>query len=243
MIGHVKIHKKNEVYIKLECDVHILYELQDHFTFEVPGSKFMPQYRNKYWDGKIRLLSVHTGEIYVGLLDKVVEKLKQYNYTYEFVNNKYYGLPFEINKEISKEGVKDYVTSICNYKPRDYQIDCVYDALKYNRKLMVSPTSSGKSLMIYSVVRYFTAKNMKSLIIVPTTSLCYQMYKDFEDYGFNSEKNVSIIMGGKEKNPKIKKISVTLEDGEKKFFNLDDKVKTKRGIVLAKNLKEDDLIL
>ena len=61
----VKIHKKNEVYIKLECEPHILYELQEYFTFEVPGAKFMPQMRSKYWDGMIRLLSVHTGEIYV----------------------------------------------------------------------------------------------------------------------------------------------------------------------------------
>lgn len=199
MMGHVKIHKKNEIYIKLECDIYILYELQDHFTFEVPGSKFMSQYRNKYWDGKIRLLSVHTGEIYVGLLDKVVEKLKQYGYTYEFVKNKYYGLPFEVNEEISKEGVKDYMISICNHRPRDYQIDCVYDALRYNRKLMVSPTSSGKSMMIYSIVRYFTSKNIKSLIIVPTTSLVEQLYKDFHEYGWDSSKYCHRIYSGKDK--------------------------------------------
>ena len=200
---HVQIQKKNEVFIKLICNIEILYEIQEYFTFEVPGSKFMPQYRNKYWDGKIRLLSVHTGEIYVGLLDKVIEKLKQHGCTYEFVKNKYYGLPFEMNNKISKEGVKDYMIKICNHKPRDYQIDCVYDALRYNRKLMVSPTSSGKSMMIYSILRYFTAQNMKSLIIVPTTSLVEQMYKDFIDYGWNSEKYCHRIYAGKEKNTNL----------------------------------------
>ena len=86
-MSDVIISKKNEVYIKLECDPHILYELQEYFTFDVEGAKFMPQMRSRHWDGKIRLLSTHTGEIYAGLLDKVVEKIKLHNYTYEFKSN------------------------------------------------------------------------------------------------------------------------------------------------------------
>ena len=179
----IKIFKKNEIYIKLECESHILYELQQYFTFEVPNAKFMPQRRNKNWDGSIRLLSVHTGELYVGLLDKLISKIKLHNYTYEFVDNKYYGLPFEINERISLEGVKDYMNSICKYNPRSYQIECVYDALRYNRKLLISPTASGKSLMIYSIVRYFESLNKKILIVVPTTSLVEQMVKDLQTNG------------------------------------------------------------
>ena len=199
-MSDVKIHKKNEVYIKLECEPHILYELQQYFTFEVPGSKFMSQYRNKHWDGQIRLLSVHTGEIYAGLLDKVIAKLKLHNYTYEFTNNKYYGLPFEINEEISYEGVKDYMKSICTHSPREYQIEGVYDALKHNRKLLISPTASGKSLMIYSLVRYYVDKQQKILLVVPTTSLVEQMYKDFCDYGWDADSYCYKIYGGRERN-------------------------------------------
>jgi superfamily II DNA or RNA helicase len=200
-MADVKIQKKNEVHIKLICEPHILYEMQEYFTFDVPGSKFMPQYRNKYWDGKIRLLSVHTGEIYVGLLDKVIEKLKRHDYTYEFINNKYYGLPFELNESISEEGLKDYMNLICvgEKKPRDYQIRSVFDCLKYNRRLMVSPTSSGKSLMMYSIVRYFTELNKKSLIIVPTTSLVEQLVKEFNCYGWDADANCHKIYTGKEK--------------------------------------------
>ena len=186
-MSDVIIEKKNEVYIKLNCEPHILHELQIYFTFEVESAKFMSQYRSKYWDGKIRLLSTHTGEIYVGLLDKVIDKLKIHNYTYEFKNNKFYGLPFEVNEGISFEGVKDYMGSICSYTPRSYQIEGVYDALRHNRKLLISPTASGKSLMIYSLVRYYVSKNQKVLLIVPTTSLVEQMYKDFEDYGWDAE--------------------------------------------------------
>ena len=198
-MSDVIIEKKNEVHIKLHCDPHILYELQQYFTFEVESAKFMSQYRSRHWDGKIRLLSTHTGEIYVGLLDKVIDKLKIHNYTYEFKENKFYGLPFEINEEVSFEGVNDYMNSICSHTPRKYQVEGVYDALRYNRKLLISPTASGKSMMIYSIVRYHLDKNRKILLVVPTTSLVEQMYKDFQDYGWDAESYCHRIYSGKEK--------------------------------------------
>ena len=176
-MSDVIIEKKNEVHLKLHCDPHILYELQPYFTFEVESAKFMSQYRSRHWDGKIRLLSSHNGEVYVGLLDKVIDKLTLHNYTYEFKENKFYGMPFELNDGISYEGVKDYMQSICSHSPRDYQIEGVYDALKHNRKLLISPTASGKSLMIYSLARYYVERGQKILLVVPTTSLVEQMYK------------------------------------------------------------------
>jgi len=193
------IQKKNEIYLKVETEPHIHQELFDYFTFEVPGAKFMPQFRNKHWDGKIRLYSNHNGEIYIGLLDKLVSWAKKGEYSVEFKDNKFYGLPFEENEMISHEGVSDYMKSISRHEPRDYQINAVYDALKYNRKLLISPTASGKSLMIYSIVRYFAEKDKKILLVVPTTSLVEQMYKDFEDYSWNVEDYCHKIYSGKEK--------------------------------------------
>jgi hypothetical protein len=193
------IQKKNEIYLKIEAEPHIHQELSEYFTFEVPGAKFMPQYRSKHWDGKIRLYSNHNGEIYVGLLDKIVSWAKKAEYNIEFKYNKFYGDPFEENEMISHEGVTDYMKSISRHEPRDYQINAVYDALKYNRKLLVSPTASGKSLMIYSIVRYFTERDKKILLVVPTTSLVEQMYKDFEDYSWNAEDYCHKIYSGKEK--------------------------------------------
>ena len=137
-MSRLVISKKSEVYLHIEAEVHVYYELADQFTFEVPGAKFSPAYRNKYWDGKIRLFNTQKGEIYVGLLDKIIQFCKDHEYTYEFVDSKYYGLPFEVNDLISKEGVKDYMNAICNHKPRDYQVEGVYDALRHNRKLLIS---------------------------------------------------------------------------------------------------------
>ena len=198
-MSHLIISKKNEVYLHVDSEVHIHYELADQFTFEVPGAQFSPSYKKKYWDGKIRLFNIQTKEIYIGLLDRIVQFCKDHGYTYEFKDNKYYGLPFEINDGISKEGVKDYVTAISKYKPRDYQIEGVYDALRHNRKLLISPTASGKSLMIYSLVRYYVEKQQNILIVVPTTSLVEQMYKDFEDYGWNVGSYCHKIYAGKER--------------------------------------------
>jgi superfamily II DNA or RNA helicase len=193
------ISKINEVYLKIITEPHVEYELRDRFTFQVESAKFMPQYRNRRWNGEIHLFDSRTKQIYIGLLDKIIAFCNQYNYNYKFENNKFYGLPFEINENISFEGVKDYMNSICSHKPREYQVEGVYEALKYNRKLLISPTASGKSLMIYSLVRYYTEKNFKTLLIVPTTSLVEQMYKDFEDYGWNANEYCHKIYSGRER--------------------------------------------
>ena len=190
------IKKKNEVYLVVDCDPHIQHELQDQFTFEVPGAKFMPQYRSKYWDGKIRLFNIQKREIYVGLLDKVCQFCKRYNYTFEFKDSKHYGLPYQEDSGISRNGVKDWLNVISKHTPRDYQIEGVYDALKRKRRLIISPTGSGKSLMIYAVVQYHAAHQRKILVIVPTTSLVEQMYKDFQDYGWDAEHHCHRVYAG-----------------------------------------------
>ena len=198
-MSHLVISKKSEVHLHVEAEIHVYYELADQFTFEVPGAKFSPAYRNKYWDGKIRLFNIQNGQIYVGLLDKIIQFCKDHKYTYEFTESKFYGLPFEVNEGISKEGVKDYMNAISRHKPRDYQVEGVYDALRHNRKLLISPTASGKSLMIYSIVRYFVEKRKNTLIVVPTTSLVEQMYKDFADYGWDVGSYCHKIYAGKER--------------------------------------------
>ena len=198
-MSHLVISKKNEVNLHVKAEPHVYYELADQFTFDVPGAKFSPAYKKRFWDGKIRLFNIQKQEIYVGLLDKIIQFCEDHGYTYEFVESKYYGLPFEVNEMISKEGVKDYITGICKYKPRDYQIEGVYDALRHNRKLLISPTASGKSLMIYSIVRYFVEKGKNTLIVVPTTSLVEQMYKDFADYGWDVGSFCHKIYAGKER--------------------------------------------
>lgn len=216
------ISKKNEVYLRIKTEPHISHELSDQFTFDVEGAKYMPQYRNKWWDGKIRLFNIQTGELYIGLLDKLLRFCDDHGYKYKFEENKYYGHPIDLNQMISYEGVRDYMTHISIHKPREYQIQAVYDALKCNRRLIVSPTGSGKSLMIYSVVRYYVEKGKDTLIIVPTTSLVEQMYKDFADYGWDVGSYCHKIYGGRERETKNQVIITTWQSIyklEKKYFD------------------------
>ena len=181
------ISKKNEVYLTLNnVEPSTSQELTEFFTFEVPGAKFMPMYRNRMWDGKIRLFSPVTGEIYVGLLQYIKNFCKQNNVKYTIEED------IENDRNIVLSDVKNFIRSLKPktkdkaVKVRDYQIEAVRLALSRNRCLLVSPTASGKSLIIYILVRYYHMMGLKTLILVPTTSLVEQMYSDFQDYGWSS---------------------------------------------------------
>ena len=197
----IVIKKKNEVYVTVKGAPHVHHELSDYFSFEVPEAKFLKRNpRYKYWDGMIRLYSPGTGELYGGLLDHLQEWAHERAYTVGFETNDWYGEVEESNDFVSYEGVKVFMDKIASVKPREYQYNAVYEAIKNNRKLLLSPTGSGKSLMIYSLVRYYTATNKKTLIIVPTTSLVEQMVNDFKEYGWNADAHVHKIYSGKDKN-------------------------------------------
>ena len=226
---HLIIKKKNEVFVTIDSEQYVYHELSDHFTFEVPGAKFMPQYRNKYWDGKIRLYDMRRNEIYAGLVDRIISFCNRKGYTYEFEGSKFYGLPLEENEMISPEGVTDYVKSISKHKPRPNQIMGIHDALRHNRKLLLSPTASGKSLMIYAITRYHVEHDRKILIVVPTTSLVEQMYKDFEDYGWDVENYCHRVYAGKDKNSEY---SVTITTWQS-VYKLDRKYFSNFDVVIG----------
>ena len=187
------IEKKNEVYITIECESDVQREISEFFTFYVPGYKFMPAFRNRMWDGKIRLFSQKTKEIYFGLYPYVKAFAEERGYTIVA------GKDVEVDNKVNKDTVKHFCNSLGQkFEARDYQIDAVYNNLRFNRSLLLSPTASGKSFIIYALIRYYThlLKNKKCLLIVPTTSLVEQMYTDFESYGWNVKKNCHRLYSG-----------------------------------------------
>ena len=196
------VKKKNEVYVTIHSDEeHVHKELADYFTFEVPEAKYLKKNpRYKYWDGTIRLYSPGSGSLYCGLIDHLQTWADEREYKIYLAPDEWYGDVVEDNNFVSPPGVKVFMDKISKVKPRDYQYKAVYEAIKNNRKLLLSPTGSGKSLMIYSIVRYYAATAKKILIIVPTTSLVEQMVDDFISYGWNADAHVHKIYGGKDKN-------------------------------------------
>ena len=196
----VRVSKIDDVFMKVHCDDGLARDLYDFFSYTVPGAKFMPSYKNKFWDGKVRLFSMKTHKIYIGLLPYVDEFCRERGYEFggiqEVIGEK---------TKITDEDVDFFINGDSlipglglPFEPRDYQIEAFKTAVQYGRQLLLSPTASGKSLIIYLLCRWYEGEmslpNCKTIIIVPTTSLVEQMAKDFKEYGY--DKDVCKIYSG-----------------------------------------------
>ena len=184
------ITKVNEVYMQIESEAVIRQELHDFFSFAVPGAKFMPAFKNRMWDGKINLFNTMTKELYLGLLPYVEHFAAERDYSIEASE--------EINAQenFSLNEGKEYISNLkLKLIPRDYQTDAFVHCIRNHRGLIVSPTASGKSFIIYLLAEYY---QKKTLLIVPTISLVHQMRSDFIEYGMH-EDDIHIIMSGEEK--------------------------------------------
>ena len=179
-MSKVIVSKVNDVFMKVDCDDGLARDLYDFFSFTVPGAKFMPSVKNRYWDGKVRLFSLKTKRIYIGLLPYVDEFCRERGFDFDGISD-VIGEKTDIKFDLKKYFMKEYNLP---FEPRDYQMEAVETAIKYGRQLLLSPTASGKSLIIYLLARWY---NKKTVIIVPTTSLVEQMSKDFVEYGYDKE--------------------------------------------------------
>lgn len=177
MSDTVRVEKLNEVFMKVHCDDGLARDLHEFFSFTVPNAKFMPSVKNRYWDGKVRLFSIKTNQIYIGLLPYVDEFCRERGYNFEGIH--------DVIGDKEREPDEKFIEELnLPFAPRDYQLDAFRTTVQYGRQLLLSPTASGKSLIIYLLARYY---NKKTIVIVPTTSLVEQMAKDFKDYGYDED--------------------------------------------------------
>ena len=177
MASEIILKKVDEVFMQVQCDDGLARDLFDFFSFTVPNAKFMPSVKNRYWDGKVRLFSIKTNKIYIGLLPYVDEFCRERGYDIVGINV----IIGDKERQPDEEFIKELGLP---FEPRNYQLDAFRTAVQYGRQLLLSPTASGKSLIIYLLARYY---NKKTVIIVPTTSLVEQMAKDFKEYGYDKE--------------------------------------------------------
>ena len=191
----VHVEKVDEVHIRINAEPSTKMEMSSYFEFFVPGYKFMPAFKNKVWDGKIRLLNTMTGMIYAGLLPYIVKFCKDRGYKVTidkdlYPESEYYDTAgYDLAKEFDSA-----------FEPRDYQNDAIAHGLFNRRTLFLSPTASGKSFIIYLLSRFHVEQGRKVLIVVPTTSLVSQMASDFKEYNKGRELDIHKIMGGVDKN-------------------------------------------
>ena len=199
----IRITQPDSVMLKVECDRSLARELNGYFTFTVPNFQYTPAFKKRLWDGKIRLFNLYTQTIYAGLADLVIKFAKDRGYTWEQALTEY--------NTPTQEEIKQFVDGLTitaggkQVRPYDYQVEAVQHALNRSRALLVSPTGSGKSLMIYLLCRWILDRHStgKILIVVPTTSLVAQMLADFRDYSkqdsWKADRNIHTVMSGKDK--------------------------------------------
>jgi superfamily II DNA or RNA helicase len=197
MSERIEVELIDSVYMRIKADAGLKTELSDFFAFKPEGYQFSPKYKARVWDGTIRLFQAMRPVLYVGLYPHLKKFCEQRDYVLE--------APASISEQ---ENIEDgYVEELaeeinCKFKPRDYQIEYINNALRNRRSLSLSPTSSGKSLIIYLIQQhYYQALGLRTLIIVPTISLVHQMAGDFVDYGCD-ENSIYKIQGGVDKNTK-----------------------------------------
>ena len=189
------LHKKNESFIQFECDKGIAQELSDYFTFFVPGYQFVPAYKSRMWDGRIRLADLRTFTIYHGLVPYIEKFCQERDYKLSIDTD------INATENFSVVEAKQFIDTLnLPHEIRDYQFKAFIQAVRNKRMLLLSPTASGKSLIIYTIVRWLQEADFKKgLLIVPTTSLVEQMYSDFVSYGYDSEEYCHRQYSGKEK--------------------------------------------
>jgi superfamily II DNA or RNA helicase len=190
----IEIVPINESYSTVLCSEGVTKEIRSYLTFEVPGAKYSPAYKSKHWNGTVCMMD-RKNKILRGLTETLVEWASE---------NKYQIVHHEEEYEFSLQEALSFIKSLnLPFEPRDYQVTAFVKAIRRKRRLILSATSSGKSLIMYLITRYLydngLAKNI--LVVVPTTSLVSQLTSDFHDYGCDTDVFVQQIQEGTSKIP------------------------------------------
>lgn len=229
----IEVEKLNESYSRIypnnRDDADILWGLQEYFTVENEAAKFIrAKYKNSFgshWDGRKAFFNANKGIISNGLLP-LTEKWCEKNQI-AFKKNYFPELP-DIDMNEFKESNKQILAG-SKYTPRDYQEQAAYEALNQRHGILECCTSSGKSLIIYLIIRNLLKMGVKNILLcVPNIQLVNQMYADFADYGWKDEDDYCEILYGGEKPTFEKQVLIStwqsLQNKERTFFEKFDGV-------------------
>lgn len=200
----ISVKKLNSSIVFVDTTPTVLEHIVKYFQCRPPNYMFDKRYRNGWWDGYVRLFSPSTQYLPIGLVPELVKFARKSNYDIE--------VDFKIGHKISASEFKKFVDSLQvqiknkdgkidkNAKVRPYQLKAAYDAITQQQLCIEVPTSGGKTLISYLIARYLESLNLKTLMIVPTTTLVEQTYGDWFDYGWDEVRDkVHKIYAGQEK--------------------------------------------
>jgi len=191
----ITVQYVDEIRCRILTRKEILYSLKTEFSFFANGYKFHPLYKQGRWDGRISMID-GKGLFYNGLLKALLTHCKERGLSIKVEDIQKY-MPTKI-----EDSVIDQLSSYIKFPPYDYQQRSVKEALSKRKLLILSPTSSGKSLIAYMLYRYCVDNNLPLLITVPSVGLVTQLLSDFESYvsdDHNVAENVHTIYTGQEK--------------------------------------------
>lgn len=172
--------------LNVEADEGILKELHEFYTFEVPGYEYMPKFQSGLWDGKIRCFNMWKRQLPAGLLIKTLIWAKKNKYSVALEPEL---LPVKIPDEEFNELYEDLKLPE-QFTKEDHQTYLIKKGLELKRALLLSPTGSGKSLIIYALCKMIMRETgKKALIVTPGINLVSQIPAEFKDYGYKKEIN------------------------------------------------------
>ncbi len=219
------IEKVNSSCVHLVCEDGLSHRFYNIFSAYAPGYRFNPRFKLHVWDGKVRCYNPITQILPIGLLNNLLIWCDQHKIEYSMQG---FDKPLRdnIDKAELEKQMNSYITA--GFQARDYQVNAVHAALTNRRGILLSCTGSGKSLMIYTFLRYLLDNKdvHRAILIVPSVSLVEQMFSDFRDYGWDDlEDHVEMLYSGKK--PTFKKeilISTwqSLEKEDPEFFEVYD---------------------
>ena len=193
----IRITKESEVFFKAHITKNQYKEILPRLSFFAKDYKHSPRYKLMQWSGRIDFID-SSGRFPIGLLAEFVKITDSLGYDVSFdFPKKGFG------ENISEETLQTFFEIVfppeTGIFPRDYQQESVLRAIRHGRGILNLATSSGKSLIIYSLLRYLVAKGKQCLVIVPNVSLVEQLYSDFQnDYGWKGAKdNICLNYSGK----------------------------------------------
>jgi superfamily II DNA or RNA helicase len=202
----VEVESVDEVRYYIKTEKGVKQELRDYFSFMIPGAEYMPLFKRRIWDGKIRLFDILSSTLPRGLK----------SYLSKFCKDRQYTLNIKESKNplcITEEKLLDFYNTLKvsvkkqRVKMHPHQSQAILHAINAHRCVIISPTGSGKSLIIYVLLRYLLSvikSDRKILVLVPTVGLVTQMETDFFDYSktdpsWLSRKYIHKISAGLEK--------------------------------------------
>jgi superfamily II DNA or RNA helicase len=199
------INKTNENKIEifwqksLDNIIHIR-KIENHFKDKYavinPNSRFIKKSMNRNINTTKYFFRVNkkSDVIDIGFFSKFIKELKIQVDGTDKIASKYIqdtlwlidkSCMDEFHKQYEEEYIKEWLennSEQLQYNPYDHQLKAFVEALKYKKRLIKSPTGSGKAFIISLLWHFYKShhKKIKTLIIVPAVQLLNQLEEEIK---------------------------------------------------------------